>query len=361
MSYESNCLANNGFDIKPLTGCKSMPRNKLSDIKRENAYNDIINNIGWSRFSYNGFPDDVKKTLTGEMIERAVLCGAGVVYKVPDVLKSASSGMWVCTPVMWSGVRKADNTAERFITYIPKGDFATQGITANENDFYKVGMDMIKDFVIIRNNFEMTSDYDFTEWTAQMLNETDISEMQLIKWSRMTPIAKTFSETETARLENILMRVYNGEPWAVTSDYSKMINNGSPTSRDDAMLRLTDETAIEKMHFLSEFHYELIRRLCNLYNIPFHTTAKSAQNLESEIHNMDIFSRMKTENGLKYRRMAIPDFKSVFGWDVSIELSPMFKKENEVIENNMNDDKLKDAPNEETTEETTEEKPAESE
>ena len=347
MSYEDKVLRENNFDTPPvLWGCKSRPRTKLSDIIRENAYNDIINDIGWNRFEWLHIPEYAAKTLTSEMIERATLCGAGVVYQVPESLHSASSGMWVCTPVEWIGVKRADNTSEGFITYLPRGDYATQGITGgkNDNNFYKINGNMLKNFVIIRNNFEMTSDYDFTEWTAKMLNETDISEMQLIKWSRMTPIAKTTSDADTAKLENVLRRVYGGEPWAVVSDFSKMINGGGAGSRDDYILRLTDETAIEKMHFLSEFHYELIRRLCNLYNIPFHTTAKSAQNLESEIHNMDIFSRMKTENGLKWRKKSCPDF-SVFGEDwknVDVRLSEMFRKENEVIDNNMNDEKLQE-------------------
>ena len=107
MSYEQNVLANNPFDnLIPLTGAKTTRRNKLSDIKRENAYNDIINNIGWSRFKYSGFPE-IADTLTDEMIERAVLCGAGVVYKVPYSTNSASAGMFVCTPVEWVGVKKS--------------------------------------------------------------------------------------------------------------------------------------------------------------------------------------------------------------------------------------------------------------
>jgi hypothetical protein len=125
------------------------------------------------------------------------------------------------------------------------------------------------------------------------------------------------------------------------SDFSKILSNGSASSRDDTVLRLTDETAIEKMHFLSEFHYELIRRLCNLYNIPFHTTAKSAQNLESEIHNTDIFSRMITENGLLWRRKSAKALSEFFTAKlgkpvtITVELGEMFKKENEVIEQNI--------------------------
>ena len=171
MTYEQKVLKDNPFD---LMGCKPKQRTKLSDIKRENAYNNIINTIGWSRYVYNGIPEEI--TLTSEEIERAVCCGCGVVYQVPDKTGSASKGMFVCTPVKWIGVKKADNTADSFITYLPQGDYS---VTKEE---LEIKSDELKDFVIIRNNFEMTSEYDFTEWTAQMLNETDISEMQLIKW-----------------------------------------------------------------------------------------------------------------------------------------------------------------------------------
>ena len=308
--------------IEASAGCVHKDRTKLSDIVRVNAYSDIINSIGWSMFEWNGFPDDVAKTLTSDMIERAVNCGCAAVYKVPAETGSTSSGMWVCTPVEWIGVKKADNTADDFKTWLPFGDFCIEKRQLNGQ------------YVIIRNNFEMSSDYDFTEWTAEMLNETDISENQLIKWSRLTPVGKCLDENSAKQLENILRRVYNGEPWAVMTDNQK-IATGQSATRDDVVLRLTDETAIERMHFLSEFHYELIRRICNLYNIPFHTTAKSAQNLESELHNTDIFSRMLPEKKLEWRRRSLDDFRDVFGWEVSVDMGKLFKKENEVIENNI--------------------------
>lgn len=299
-----------------LTGCTPKQRTKLSDIIRVNAYTDIINNIGWSMYKWNGLPDE----LSSDEMERAICCGVAAVFKVPYETGSASSGMYVAAPLEWVGVQKADNTADKFIAHIPFSDLTVDSEQLNG------------EYVIVRNNFEMTSDYDFTEWTAAMLNETDISENQLIKWSRMTPIAKATSNAEIEKIENILHRVYNGEPWAVMSDFSKVMTGVSNT-RDDVVLRLTDETAIERMHFLSEFHYELIRRICNLYNIPFHTTAKSAQNLESELHNTDIFSRMLPQKRLEWRKKALKDFERVFGWSVSVEMSEMFKKENEVIDN----------------------------
>lgn len=315
MSSENRVLQNNPFD-QIIKGCITKPRTKLSDIIRTNAYNTIINTIGWKRFKWS-LPENID--LSSDEIERAVCCGCGAIYKVPAWTGSASAGMWVCTPVEWVGVIKADNTADDFITY--GADYSVKGSRLTDG------------YCIIKNNFEMSSDYDFTEWTAEMLNETDISELQLIKWSRMTPVAKVLDNASIGKLEEVLRRVYSGEPWAVYSDAGKVINNGSPTSRDDAVLRLTDETAIEKMHFLSEFHYELIRRLCNLYNIPFRTTAKSAQNLESELHNTDIFSRMLTDDGFQWRKKSIKKLSALLGGECTVEIGDLFKKENEVIEN----------------------------
>lgn len=313
MPNQNQILKNNPFD-----GIKFNPRqrSKLSDIIRENAYNDIINRIGYSMFEWSGLPDE----LDSEQMERAINCGAAVVFRVPFSSGSASKGMYVCAPLEWVGVMKADNTADKFIAHIPYGDFAIDSEQLNGK------------YVIVRNNFENSCEYAFTEWTANMLNETDISENQLIKWSRMTPVAKVTSDADIAKFENVLQRVYNGQPYAVISDFTKIMTNSAST-RDDTVLRLTDETAIEKMHFLSEFHYELIRRLCNLYNIPFHTTAKSAQNLESELHNTDIFSQMLTTERMKWRKKSLAEFEKVFGWNVSVELGEKFKKENEVIEN----------------------------
>ena len=113
MASERTVLQNNNFDLVPLTGAASRQRTKLSDIKRENAYSNIINLIGWERFKYH-FPEGVE--IASEEIERAVCCGAGVFFKVPEKSGSASAGMWVCTPVEWVGVPRADNTAEHWGT-----------------------------------------------------------------------------------------------------------------------------------------------------------------------------------------------------------------------------------------------------
>lgn len=320
MLHENKVLktvqASNGFD-----GFKFRNRGKLADILRENIYNDIINRIGCSMFDWLGFPDEVTKTITPLFMELAINCGCAVFYKVPEN-RGVNSGKYTCTPLEWVGVLHNDGTADHFIT--------------NGTD-YSITDEELTDYVIIKNTAFMDCEYLNTEWYASMLTDTDTAERALIRWSRMTPIARANSGIEAAKLEETLKKIYDGIPWAVVSDDTKMLT-GQPMSRDDSTLRLTDETAIEKMHFLSEFHYELVRRLCNLYNIPFHTTAKSAQNLESEIHNTDIFSKMLTPDRLKERQEAAKRFKDVFGWNITVKLSENFEQENEVIDSNVKEE-----------------------
>lgn len=153
----------------------------------------------------------------------------------------------------------------------------------------------------------------------------------------MTPVARANSGIKASEIEEVLKKVYDGIPWAVISDDTKMIT-GQPMSRDDSTLRLTDESAIEKMHFLSEFHYELVRRLCNLYNMPFHTTAKSAQNLESEVHNTDIFSKALMPDRLATRKKAAEEMKTVFGWEITVDKGEIIKQEDEVIDSNVKEE-----------------------
>ena len=64
----------------------------------------------------------------------------------------------------------------------------------------------------------------------------------------------------------------DGEDITIVSDEMQLFKDGHDTI-DDNMLRLTDESAIDKMHFFDEHHEQLIRRIATLGG-PFSTTAK---------------------------------------------------------------------------------------
>lgn len=301
-------------------GPKKHNRTRLQDIKRESVYNEIINRIGCSMFKWVDLPEEFLESCSSILIELAVNCGIAAVYKVPESTGSVNKGLWTCTPIEFTGVLKNDGTSDHFIT---------------SGTDYSVTDEMIDKYVLIKNDSLLSCEYDVTEWYASMMAETDASERALIRWSRMTPIAKATTGIEAGQLSQVLEDVYNGSPFKVISDNSKIITGGGAASRDDQILRVTDETAIEKMHFLSEYHYELVRRICNLYNMPFHTTPKTAQNLESEIHNTDVFSQALSVDRLKERQDAAERLNSTFGWNVSVEYGETIEKENEIIDSNV--------------------------
>lgn len=303
----------------PFDGYKGKNRTRLQDIRRNCVYDSIISRIGNSIFKWDGLPDEFLQHCNSMLMEMAINCGVAVLYKVPVAVSATNGGHWTVTPLEWTGVKHNDGTSNHFIT---------------SGSDYSITDSQIDKYVIIKNDSYMSCEYDVTEWYSSMLADTDISERALIRWSRMTPIARANGGAEIGQIEEVLKKVYDGIPWAVIDDKTKMIT-GQPMSRDDSVLRLTDESAIEKMHFLSEFHYELVRRLCNLYNMPFHTTAKSAQNLESEIHNTDIFSQALTPDRLSERKKAAEKINSVFGWNVTVSTGETIKKEDEVIDSNV--------------------------
>lgn len=305
--------------------------------ERCGVYGSIIQLIGAEQFTWQGLP----KTTNSHWTERAVNTGIAAFYKVPEGLSAVNKGYTV-TPCAFKGL--LNNTG------------VGQAITAHGTD-YEISFDMEKDkdkFVLIRNNDYFYSEYPNLAWFAEMLSRTDDSEKALIIWSKMHPIAKAQTGIEAAKLQEILQNIIeNDDMYNVIDDNTKAISPNA-TSRDDSVLRLTDENAVEKMHFLSEFHYELIRRYCTLYNMPFRTNSKSAQSLESELHNTDIFSQVINANRLKCRQDAAKEINEKFGLSVSVDFSELIKKENKIIDSNVQEEVNEAKNSENVSRETTE-------
>lgn len=306
---------------------------RLPSFDRTGLYGAIIQMIGAEQFNWKNLP----KPMNSHFTELAVNTGLAVAYEVPENISTACKGFAI-TPCAFVGVLNQIGETNKVITY---------------GTDYSLELDLTKDkAVIIKNNDYMYSEYVNMLWFADMLAKTDASEKALIIWSKMHPIAKASTGIEVEKLKEVLTDIIEDDSLCNVIDDNSKVITGTPTSRDDNVLRLTDENAVEKMHFLSEFHYELIRRYCTLYNMPFRTTAKSAQNLESELHNTDIFSKMINENRLKCRKESAEKINEVFGTNVSVDFSELIKKENEVIDANIEQQKADAKENESVSRET---------
>ena len=204
--------------------------------------------------------------------ELSINTGVAAFYKCP-LKSSVNYDKYCCTPAQPAAV--LDNMG------------VCKKITTQGSD-YALELEVDKDCILIYNNSALYPDYVFTHF-AEALTENDISMSKLVKWARMTPIPKTKTDTDIAKYVNAMQRVLDGEDITVVSDEMQIFKEGHDTI-DDNMLRLTDENAVEKLHFFDEHHEQLIRRIATLGGLPFSTTAKSAQNLIDELHDMDSLS-----------------------------------------------------------------------
>lgn len=87
----------------------------------------------------------------------------------------------------------------------------------------------------------------------------------------------------------VMESVLDGNLVNVISD-KKMLFENTTTSVKNDMLELTDSNGSEKLHFLSQFREEVIKRICSLYGLPMNMSTKNAQVISDEMHNMDIYS-----------------------------------------------------------------------
>ena len=204
--------------------------------------------------------------------ESAIMSGISAFYQC-NVKSSVNYKEWCCTPIEPATVLNNEGLPTR--------------VTTHGSD-YAMTMDVGNECILVSNNSAHAPETYFTV-IADLLAETDTSTKALVKWSRMCPIPKVTTDEEIEKYVSAMKRVLDGEEITVISDNSKLLGNEHSTI-DDNVLRLTDEKAIDKMHFYSEFYENLIKRACTLRGVPFAQNSKSSQSLTDELHDMDIFS-----------------------------------------------------------------------
>ena len=216
--------------------------------------------------------------------ERAIRTGVAAFYKCTDS-SSVNYNKWCCTPAAPASV--IDNML-----------IATKITTAGSD--YAAELEVGKDCILLFNNSSLYPDMMFLKY-ADDLTETAISASKLTKWSRMTPIPKVNTDTDIVKYENIMKRVLEGEDINVLSEEFSLLQDGHKTI-DDNVLRLTDETAVNKLHFFDEHTEQILRQFATWRGLPFSTTAKSSQNLLDELHDMDAISTFMIEDEIACRR-----------------------------------------------------------
>ena len=290
-----------------------------------------IESVGNNLLKFDNLPDTINTMQVSKMLSTG-LCG---IHKFTDSINNG----WVCCPAYGIGVERENGT---FAEYELVTD--TGAITVNENDCY-----------IIRNGYNKINTQSIFKLVAYNLTEIVISERKLIKHSRSSPIIKTNSFSRNG-YEETCRNIFemNTDVNIVTDDSAILTENTN--SKNDTILHVTDPTAIQQMHFLSEYFYEQIRRVCTFFGLPFSTNAKSSQNLIDELHDMDILSQFLGYSVLSCIKEDITRGNKITGLEITVDYSPILKKQIEridkvgdEIENTGNTDRRTDNSGENST------------
>ena len=240
--------------------------------------------------------------------ELAISTGVAAFYKCSEK-GSVNYNKWCCTPARPAAVIDNMLTASK--------------VTTAGSD-YSCELTVGKNCILIYNNSALFPDL-MSVIFADDLTENHISMNKLVKWSRMTPIPKAKTDSDIAKLTAIMQRIMEGEDINIVNDELDLLKEGH-SSIDDNVLRLTDENAVEKLHFFDQHYDQLLKRYATIKGLPFSTTAKNAQSLVDELHDMDVFSTFLISDAIKCRQegfeRAAAFMKEKYNEDFDFEYKP---------------------------------------
>ena len=175
------------------------------------------------------------------------------------------------------------------------------------------------------NNTLHTPEYDIVRF-ARILAETDCSMYCNVMNTRVAPLLTADSKSQADSLKSAIENVYDGKLSVVTlNDIVSQINT-SGNNEQRHTLYLTEPNNIEKIQYLSKFHDDLIRRLCNLHGITMNTTGKMAQLTESELNEYSEFSGMYIRSQYDLLCEYIEEANRICDWNMSVEYGDSFKR-----------------------------------
>lgn len=188
-----------------------------------------------------------------------------------------------------------------------------------------VDLEQHKEIAVGYNNTLHTPEYDIV-WFAKILAETDNSMYCNVMNTRVAPLLTADNKSQAESLKKALKEVYDGKLNVVTLNdiVSQMNTSGSNENRHT--LYLTDPNNIDKIQYLSKFHDDLIRRLCNLHGITMNTTGKMAQLTTAELNEYSDFSGMYIQSQYDLLCEYIEEANRINDWNMSVNYGDSFQR-----------------------------------
>jgi len=230
-------------------------------------------------------------------------------------------------------------SGEVFVSRINDKLIASGGTLSGEVDEYGLGTDCIAvcprgeargqrnvDIAYGINNDTATPDM-ILYWITHLLSETDKSIKLNVIYSRLLKIPKVATEKDKSMFEELLKKVMDGDPQAFASTNALDMEFGAGTE----VFELTDSNKIDKLPYLTQFFDDTLKRFYNFYGQPMQNQNKRAQSISDEIHGQDSVSFIIPLQMLRCRQALADNINKIFGTDISVDFSPLWRLEFEAL------------------------------
>lgn len=230
-------------------------------------------------------------------------------------------------------------SGEVFISRINDKLIASGGTLSGDVDEYGLGTDCIAvcprgeargqrnvDIAYGINNDTATPDM-LLYWITHLLSETDKSIKLNVIYSRLLKIPKVATEKDKSMFEELLKKVMDGDPQAFASSNALDLEFGTGTE----VFELTDSNKIDKLPYLTQFFDDTLKRFYNFYGQPMQNQNKRAQSISDEIHGQDSVSFIIPLQMLRCRQALADNINKIFGTDISVDFSPLWRLEFEAL------------------------------
>ena len=185
---------------------------------------------------------------------------------------------------------------------------------ATNKRFYtlKVGEEVI----LCWNNSLHLSDLPIVNWYCDLMKECDISMKCQILNTRLIPVVAATNDNVKNQIEAAYKDILMGKPCVITTDLIQ----------DLKTIEVTDNTALDKMQYLTSFYESLNKRLYGEFGIEVDSKDKRAQINNEELHGE---KDLVTLNYLSYymERMAFLEALQEIGVKAECIPNPIYATE----------------------------------
>lgn len=167
---------------------------------------------------------------------------------------------------------------------------------------------------------------------AYQLAEIDKSLVNNIQFARIAPILCSNSDANSEKFVKAMKNMQNGE-------LTNIVNCGfSSLNTIDNFFRtidISDGNLSAKLQYLSQYHEQMLSRLCRLFGHDYEYTSKRVFTSKEELGKAETFSAIYPLMMLSSLRECIDNFNEASGDNISIRFSRAWRHLEEINNNNL--------------------------